>query len=305
MISNDYWLCLTFYNHCVIYSSLIHSLIDSPIHSHIYSPIHSLTVQLSVHSINDWVVVFFVISLSSQAIHHFYGVRNDYPFWLIVVNDDKTKNTSTKYLHLIKLVDTSNKFWIITGLSTPMVMYLLNTTTTEVLTYGLLATFSNFWFALYVSPIILWQVIYYCLIAYRFKLQLQLQNNRLLQLSKRIDRNIVTKVIHCFHNINRINGSIRKFDKFWSTITFIITILLAIVFGVSISQLFGRVETIMRVTLWMIILTIAIVLTTIYISASFIYVEASNTNSVLYKLVNQKRMTRTLNSSFKVILYSS
>ena len=135
--------------------------------------------------------------------------------------------------------------WLIVASLTTTVIYFFNTTIIETLTYGLFATFSNCISCSYNFPIMFWQVLCYCLIAYRFKLQLKVENNRLLQLSKRIDRNIGSKVMNCFQTIDRIHGSIREFDRFWSKITFIFVMLFGIMFGVSISQLFGNVEQFM------------------------------------------------------------
>ena len=195
------------------------------------------------------IVVSIVICLSHQTIHYFYGMRNDFPFWLIVVNNTRDETIKTKFRYLIKFVEMSIKLWLILVPLTTIVVYLLSSTTTEALTYGLFATFSNFCYIYYAVTIIFWQVLCYCLIAYRFKLQLKVENNRLLQLSKRIDRNIATKVMNCFQAIDRIHGSIQEFDTFWSRITFILTALLSISFGISISQLFGKVELIMVMTL--------------------------------------------------------
>ena len=249
---------------------------------------------------NLTVVFAIMMSLSHQSIHYFNGITNDFPFWLIVVNNTRDETIKTKYRYLIKLVKMSNKFWLVVGPLTTIVVYLLSSTTTEALTYGLFATFSNFWLCYYTTPIMFWEVLCYGLIAYRFKLQLKVENNRLLQLSKRIDRNIGSKVMNCFQAIDRIHGSIKEFDRFWSRITFIFTTLLSIAFCISISQLFGKVELIMVMTLSMLALTCSIVLATIFVSASSIYNEANNTHRILFKLIRQKTVTENVYLSLKV-----
>ena len=249
---------------------------------------------------NLTMVIGNVICLSVQAIHVFYGVTNDYPFWLIVINNVRKKTRSSKYLYLIKLVEMSIKMWVIVASGTATVIYFFNSTITETLTYGLFATFSNGLLASYIAPNIFWQVLSYCLIAYRFKLQLKVENNRLLQLSKRIDRNIGSKVMNCFQTIDRIHGSIREFDRFWSKITFIFTMPLGIMFGVSISQLFGNVDHFMSIILIMMSITFTIIITTIYISSSLIYIEAKKTHRILYKLITQKGMAKNLCFTLKV-----
>ena len=249
---------------------------------------------------NLTMVVGIVICLSVQAMHLFYGVTNDYPFWLIVINNVPDQTRSTKYFYLIQLVRMSIKMWIIVASGTAIGTYFFSSSITETLTYGLFATFTNGFLCSYMFPILFWQVLCYCLIAYRFKLQLKLENNRLLQLLKRIDRKIATKVMKCFQNINGIHGSIRKFDRFWSKITFIYVMLYGIMFGVTISQLFGNVEQFMVIILLMLSLTIAIIITTIYISASLIYVEANKTHGILYKLITQKRIAKNLHLTLKV-----
>ena len=241
-----------------------------------------------------------ILCLSAQAIHLFYGMTNDYPFWLIVINNVRDQTKTSKYLYLIKLVGISIKFWVINGSGTATVIYFLSTTITETLTYGLFAGFSNGLLGSYTGPIMFWQVLYYCLIAYRFKLQLKVENNRLLQLSKRIDRNIGSKVMNCFQTIDRIHGSIRKFDRFWSKITFIFVMLFGIMFGVSISQLFGNVEQFMMIFFMMMALNFTIIVTTIYVSASLIYVEAKKTHPILFKLITQKRIAKNLHLTLKV-----
>ena len=243
---------------------------------------------------------FLVVCLSVQAIHVFYGVTNEYPFWLIVINNVRDETRSNKYLYLIKLVRMAINSWVIVAFENPIVVYLFSTKITETLTYGLFAGFSNGLLCYYGGPIIFWQILCYCLIAYRFKLQLKLENNRLLQLSKRIDRNIGSNVMNCFESIDRIHGSIREFDRFWSKISFIFVMLFGIVFGVCISQLFGNVEQFMVIILLLLALTFAIDFTTIILSASLIYVEAKKTHRILYKLITQKRMARELHLTLKV-----
>ena len=249
---------------------------------------------------NLTMIIGIVICLSDQAIHLFYDVTNDYPFWLIVINNDRNETRSSKYLYLIKLVEMTIKLWVIIGSGTTTVIYFFNTTVTETLTYGLFATFSNGFLPFYTSSIMFWQVLCYCLIAYRLKLQLKLENNRILQLSKGFDRNIGSKVMNCFQTIDGIHGSIRKFDRFWSKITFIFVMLFGIMFAVSISQLFGNVDPFMRVILIMMSLTFTIIVTTIYISASLIYVEAKKTHRILFKLITQKRVAKNLHLTLKV-----
>ena len=245
-------------------------------------------------------VVSFVICLSHQTIHYFYGMRNDFPFWLIVVNNTRDETIKTKYRYLIKLVEILIKFWLVVGPLTTIVVYLLSSTITEALTYGLFATFSNFCLIYYNVPIVFWEVLCYCLIAYRFKLQLKLENIRLLQLSKRKDRNIASKIMNCFQAMDRIHCSINKLDKFWSKITFIFTSLLSIIFGITISQLFGKVELIMMISLSMSAMTSSIVLVTIFVSASSIYIEANKTHGILYKLIRQKTETESVHLRLKV-----
>ena len=249
---------------------------------------------------NLTVVVGILICLSHQTIHYFYGMRNDFPFWLIVVNNTRDETIKTKYRYLIKLVEMSIKLWLILVPLTTIVIYLFSSTTTESLTYGLFATFSNFCLIYYAVPIVLWEVLCYCLIAYRFKLKLKLENNSLLQLSKRIDRNIATKVMNYFQAIDRIHGSIQEFDSFWSRITLIFTILLSIAFCISISQLFGKVELIMVMTLALIAMTCSIGLATIFVSASSIYIEANNGHRILFKLIRQKKVTENVYLRLKV-----
>ena len=245
-------------------------------------------------------VVANLICLSHQTIHYFYGMRNDFPFWLIVVNNTRDETIKTKYRYLIKLVKMSIKFWLVVGPLTTIVVYLLSSTTTEALTYGLFSSFSNFCLNYFIFPIIFWQVLCYCLIAYRFKLQLKVENNRLIQLSKRIDRNIATKVMNCFQTIDRIHGSINAFDTFWSKITLIFATLLSIGFCITISQLFGKMELIMKMTLSMIVVTASMLLATIFVSSSLIFVEANKTHRILYKLIRQKTVTKNLNLMLKV-----
>ena len=249
---------------------------------------------------NLTVVIGIVICLSVQAIHLFYGVTNDYPFWLIVINNVRDETRNNKYLSLIKSVGMSIQMWVIVGYSTAIVVYFIKSSITETLTYGLFAAFSNGFLCYYTAPIIFWQVLCYCLITYRFKLQLKVENIRLLQLSKRFDRNIASKVMNCFEAIDRIHGSIREFDKFWSNITFIFTMLLGIMFGVSISQLFGNVDLFMMIILIMMSLTFTIIVTTIYISSSLIYIEANKTHRILFKLITQKGMVKDLQLKLKV-----
>ena len=158
---------------------------------------------------NSTVANFILVCLSVQSLHAFYGVTNDYPFWLISVKNVQYKTSPNKYLHLIKMVESSIKFWVIVASGNSIVVYFFSTTINETFTYGLLAAFSNGLYCYYGAPIIFWQVLYYCLIAYRFKLQLKLENNRLLQLSKRIDRNIASNVMNCFESIDIIHESIR------------------------------------------------------------------------------------------------
>ena len=183
---------------------------------------------------------------------------------------------------------------------TTTLIYFFNSSITETLTYGLFATFSNGLLCSYATPIILWQVFYYCLIAYRFKLQLKLENNRLLELSTRINRNIAPKVMNCFQTIDRIDGSIRKFDRFWSKITFIFVMLSGLTYGISISELFGNVDLFMKIILMMRSLTITILITTLFVSASLICVEAKKTHRILYKLITHKGMAKNLRFTFKV-----
>ena len=249
---------------------------------------------------NLTVVIAIVICLSDQALHLFYGLTNDYPFWLIVIDNVRDKTRSSKYLYLIKLVGMSINMWVIVASGTATVIYFLSSSITETLTYGLFATFSNGLLSSYAGPNIFWQVLFYCLITYRFKLQLKLENNRLLQLSKRIDRNISSKVMNCFQTIDRIHGSIREFDRFWSKITFIFVMLFGIMFGVSISQLFGNIDPFMRIILIMMSLTFTIIVTTIFVSASLIYVEANKTHRILYKLITHKGMAKNLRLTLKV-----
>ena len=249
---------------------------------------------------NLTLVVAIIICLSVQAIHLFYGVTNDYPFWLIVINNVRDETRTNKYLYLIKLVTISINMWVIVGSGTATVIYFFSTTITETLTYGLFSAFYNGFSAIYGLPIMFWQVLCYCLIAYRFKLQLKVENNSLLQLSKRIDRNIGSKVMNCFQTIDRIHGSIRKFDKFWSKITFIFVMLFGIMFGVSISQLFGNVEQFMVMFFMMMALTFTIIVTTIFVSASLIYVEAKKTHPILYKLITRKGIAKDLHLTLKV-----
>ena len=251
---------------------------------------------------NLTVVVALMMCLSHQTIHYFYGITNDFPFWLIVVNNTRDETIKTKYRYLIKFVKMSIKFWLVVGPLTTIVVYLLSYTTTEALTYGLFATFSNFWLSYYAVPIMYWQVLCYCLIAFRFKLKLELENNRLLQLSKRNDRNNATKIMNCFQAIDRIHCSIQEFDRFWSRITLIFATSLSISFCISISQLFGKIELIMVMTLLMIVLTNSIVLATIFVSASSIYIEANKTHRILHKLNCQKTVTENINLRLKVKL---
>ena len=221
-------------------------------------------------------------------------------FWLIVINNARDKTKTNKYLYLIKLVGISIKFWVIIASITASVIYFLSTTMTETLTYGLFATFYTGLSAFYSVPIMFWQVLYYCLIAYRFKLQLKVENNRLLQLSKRNVRNNGSKVMNCFQTIDRIHGSIRKFDRFWSKITFIFVMLFGIMFGVCISQLFGNVEQFMLIFFMMMALTFTIIVTTIFVSASLIYVEAKKTHPLLFKLITKKKVAKNLHLTLKV-----
>ena len=89
-------------------------------------------------------VVSIVICLSHQTIHYFYGMTNDFPFWLIVVNNTRDETIKTKYRYLIKLVEMSIKFWLVVAPLTTIMVYLLSSKTTQALTYGLFASFSNF-----------------------------------------------------------------------------------------------------------------------------------------------------------------
>ena len=249
---------------------------------------------------NMTMIIGIVICLSDQALHLFYGLTNDYPFWLIVINNVRDKTRSSKYIYLIKLVGMSIQMWLIVSPGTTTVIYFLSTTIIETLTYGLLAAFSNGFLSFYTSSIIFWQVLCYCLIAYRFKLQLKVENNRLLQLSKRIDRNIGSNVMNCFQTIDRIHGSIREFDRFWSKMTFIFIMLVGLMIGVCISQLFGNIDFFMIIVLIMLSLTFTIIVTTLFVSASLIYVEAKKTHRILYKLITHKGMAKNLRFTFKV-----
>ena len=76
--------------------------------------------------------------------------------------------------------------------------------------------------------------------------------------------------------------------------------LLSIGFCITISQLFGKVELIMSMTLSIAALTSSSVLATIFVSASSIYVEANKTHRILFKLINQKRVTETVHLRLKV-----
>ena len=241
-----------------------------------------------------------VIILSHQTIHRYYGSRNDFPFWLVVQKNSQDMTVETKFPYLIKLVEMSVKLWVVLASVTTIAIYLFGSTTTEALTYGLFATFSNFWLTYYVIQMALWQVLCYCLIAYRFKLQLKVKNNRLLYLSNKIDLNIAIKVKNSLRTIDRIHTSIHTFDKFWSKIAFVFTILCAIIFGVSISQLFSNVELIMKITLSMMAITTSIIITTIFVSSSLIYVEANKTHRILFGLINQKWVAKDLDYKLKV-----
>lgn len=145
--------------------------------------------------------------------------------------------------------------------------------------------------ALYAFQTFLWQAIYYCLIAYKFKLLLQLENLNLIQLLNISGQSFKTiieiKFNKIFRSINKIHVNIKISNKFWSKWLLFQFLFLCLFCAPFLTQLFFGEKQILITCMFSLITPLLLCyLLIINLFSQFVYNEANKTYKILTKLIH-------------------
>ena len=254
-----------------------------------------------------------LIGLTSQAIHCSYYHGHCNPFWIHTIVQDKfqfvvSKNIHfNKYYKFILLAEWQIRIWTLIGILIPFVAYLVNRPVLEAFTIGIVSSLINFNYSLLLSNIAVWQMLYYCMLIYKFKLQLKLENIKINSLAISSKVNVHSKILPNLRKLNKIFVLINKFDSFWSKIFLSMTACDGIIICMAISQLFGNVGLFMKCMLVILISGIAVNQSFLFIMASCVYMEANKSHLILSrlfanKIINYLLIKIKVNSNDKILI---
>ena len=154
------------------------------------------------------------------------------------------------------------------------------------------------------APIILWQILYFCVMAYNFKLELQLENTRLKLLALTHRKRYLSIILFdIMKNMYEIHRRIIVNNRFWSH--FLLGICSALGGGLSIylAQLFEDIDVFTLIFFIWTQISIVSCITMLLISGVGVHNESNKSYYILTNLMaNSNSLNFPLRSKFKVIL---
>ena len=230
------------------------------------------------------VITSVCFASSNQIIHLFYHRMNYYPFYIAhFVNTpiDRSQKVLIKFLNFTIQILTPIVFFLMS-----FVTYFFNTSLFQTLLIGVPTSILNSTNTLFCGQAILWQLLYFYLMALKFKLQLKLENNRLnylrIKLSNRVLALSLTKTLT---RLNKVHSTIAVSNKFWSKYLLCMCSGFGTICAIIIAQLFGDPDTFILVAFTYILLIIILCICLLLYSAIRVNNEANNSLQIFYKIL--------------------
>ena len=224
-------------------------------------------------------------ALACMATNWLYYFRYDKPFWLSPPLAIHYKSLMTnKQVMILRALDFYNVAWAVLAFVVSMAILANNDNVLEGITCGLVGAVTNALMCLYATAIIFWQMMYFCFVSIRFKLQLNRENRKLDYLAGKM---LVPSLKSIFIRINQIHKDIGRKNVFWSRIVFLNALTYSILTSIVISQFLGELETIMFLTMILVLFIIAVIILVQFTSAISVNMEANKLHNILVRLMNK------------------
>ena len=190
---------------------------------------------------NLMIIISTVSCLSNRFLHYWYFKHAHFP---MKFNDLNNLEIDANIFLLIKVLKLFFfKIVIFVAFLLSFVSYTISAQIFDLLVFGLIASLVYSIFIVYIVTNLVENLFYFCLLAYKFKLQLQLENIRLKQLSTKhlpkalIERQLIRIITRIFRTYKQISVE----NKFWSKYLLIQMIFTSGLFSTFINYLvFGE-----------------------------------------------------------------
>ena len=244
------------------------------------------------------------INLSSQIIHLIYHRMNYYPFDIaqssVEESFDIKTEISLKSLNFFIKILTPFVFFLMSALS-----YYFNTSLFQTLLIGVPASILMAIMGLYGTQFDFWQLIHFYLTAFKFKLQLKSENNRLnylrIKLSNRVLAQNLTKTLT---RLDHVLSTIVVSNKFWSKYLLCMCSGFGILSSIIIAQLFGNSDIYIKFAFIYIFIPLILFICVLLYSAIRVNNEANNSLKIFYKILfDSKAKSISVKHKIKVITY--
>ena len=179
----------------------------------------------------------------------------------------------------------------------------------ELLTFGLIWSISMIPFSHYVVNTVFGNLLYFFVLAYKFKLQLQLENHRLKQLSiKQLPKALIEwQLMRIITRIFKIHKQVKHENKFWSKWLFIQIGFMATFAATLVNHVvFGEMNQIFRIFLILILSFFIAYIYLVNICCIELYKEANGSVKIMYSLNMQILCQHRQSSNFKIkVIFSN
>jgi hypothetical protein len=241
---------------------------------------------------NITAILGFFLTLIIQFLHFWPFYQNKHNYWnnlqINVQNKNPSQKTSKRFFFAIDFI--IRYFTPIFFCFFSFVPLYISCSFKEIIIYGIPWSIAYGFLTLYAFGILLYQLIYFCLISYECRLNLIIANSILR--AYLFKSKPTKKQIKIFNNFDKIYREIYQMNIFWSNYLFwnwfILSIILIILIFIILTE---KLEIITSLTLILTLVCGIIYLLTLVISSTALYNEANKTYSISnsFMLVNNKR----------------
>ena len=234
------------------------------------------------------VILAALTALGNRFLHYYYSKINHFPMKSFehdkLIDLSCINNKSKYYLKLLKF-----HIWNITvfGFLTFFIPLSFNLSLIKLLTFGLFWSILGTLFVLYSTLNLSVNMAYFCLLAYKFKLQLRLENNQIKQLStKHLPKVLIERqLLRIISRIFKIYKQIKDENKFWSKWLLIEILFMSSMTATFLTNIiFGEFDKFVFILMLIMIALLFIYTMILYMFCILLHNEANRACNILYCL---------------------